>query len=632
MLQNIRDRFTGGFAIAILALIGVPFVFFGINYNFIGQTFAAKVNGEEISVAAFENAYRNELLRYTDQGIDLPAEYRQLIREGVLDSLVREEVVDQYIDESGYRVPDKLVTDFIQRAPEFRENGVFSKELYYSLLAQQAIDPALFEASQRRGLQQGQLQRGIGATAFVTPAEYRRYLNLYAEQRQIALVEVDVETIASSIEITDEDIQAYYDSQRDTYRSPETVDLEYVELNRAEVTAAIQVTDEELREYYRDASSRYLQDERRQARHILLPFGDDEAAAEAEAAALTERARAGEPFEELARTYSKDGGTAEQGGDLGLLSQSQLPGPLGDAIFSMQPGDIAGPVRTGFGFHVIKLESAVEGGPLPLDQVRGELEREIKAQKADEVYLEKERALGDALFDATELVSLAAAAGLEVKTAARFSRNGGEPFGANQAVIVAAFDERALNERHISDIIEIDANRFIVLRVTDHHPSEIRPVDEVRDIIDSTLRNERAVVLADEQAESLKSAMRSNADLDDVQAQFPDYEVLEMIIGRDAAQIDPFVRGAVFDEKKPRPGEPKVGTVITQAGNYAVYSVIAVAPGRPESIPLADRDAGKIRLAQQAGGADYASFVYELVRRADVIKSEEALEQQSLFE
>jgi len=632
MLQNIRDRFTGGFAIAILALIGVPFVFFGINYNFIGRTFAAKVNGEEISVAELENAYRNVLLRYSSQGMDLPADLRGLVREGVLDQLIRDTAIEQFVRESGYRVSDRMVTDFIQRAPEFRENGEFSKDLYYRLLNEQAIDPTQFEASQRRGLQQSQMQRGIGATAFVTPADYRRYLNLYGEQRQVALAQVDVGAIADSLEITDEDIQAYYDSQRDTFRSPETVDLEYVELNRDDVAAGIEVTDEELRRYYQDASSRYLQDERRQARHILLPFGDDEAAAEAEAAALAERARAGEPFEELARTYSKDGGTAEQGGDLGLLTQTQLPGPLGDSIFSMQPGEIAGPVRTGFGFHVIRLDSVEAGGPLPLDQVRGELEREFRAEKADAVYIEKERALGDALFDATDLASIAEAAGLEIRSANGFSRNGGEPFGANDAVIVAAFDDRVLTEREISDIIEIDASRSVVLRVTDHHPSEIRPLDEVRDFIVSTLRNERAIVMADEQAESLKAALRETRDIEAVRAQFPDYQITEQVIGRSDEGVDPYVLQAVFQERKPPADGTRVGTVVAQDGNYVVYSVLAVAPGRPEAIPLAERDAGKVRLAQAAGGADYTAFVLELVRRADVIKSEDVLEQQSLFE
>jgi len=168
--------------------------------------------------------------------------------------------------------------------------------------------------------------------------------------------------------------------------------------------------------------------------------------------------------------------------------------------------------------------------------------------------------------------------------------------------------------------------------VTDHHPSAIRPLEEVRDVIDYTLRNDRALVLADERAESLKSALRETQDVDALRAQFPDFSFTERVVGRQDSDMDPYVLEAVFQEKKPRQGEPRVGTVIQQDGNYVVYSVIAAAPGRPESIPLADRDAGKIRLAQQAGGADYAAFVYELVRRADVIKSEDALEAQSLFE
>ena len=310
MLQNIRDRITGRLAIVILALIALPFVFFGINYNFVGLGFAAKVNGEEISITQFENAYRDQLLALAEQGTEIPEEFRTLVREGVLDRMIRDKLIDLYLDEAGYAVSDQLVTDFIQRDPTWQVDGQFSRDAYYDWLEVRAVDPGLFEASQRRALEQNQLQRGIAATAFVTPSEYRRYLNLYGEQREVSLAEIDINALTESIEVSDEDIQAYYDARPDAFMAPETVDLAYVELRRDELAETIDISEDDVLQYYEDSKSRYERDEQRQARHILIPFGDDEAAAEEQANALAARAQAGEPFDDLARQYSQDSATA----------------------------------------------------------------------------------------------------------------------------------------------------------------------------------------------------------------------------------------------------------------------------------------------------------------------------------
>ncbi|NOX70755.1 MAG: hypothetical protein GXP15_16325 [Gammaproteobacteria bacterium] len=632
MLQVIRDRFTGGFAIAMLALIGVPFMFFGINYNFIGLGYAAKVNGQEISVTAFENAYRNALVQYTDQGIDVPPEFRQVIREGVLDSMIRQALLDQYVADEGFRINDELVTNYIQRATQFQVDGAFSKEAYYQWLELRATEPADFEASQRVGLRLSQLQRGVGSTAFVTPSEYRRYLNLYGERRQVIYAEVGVSALADALEISDEEVQTYYDSRPDAFMAEETVDLSYVEIDRDNLGAEAAITEEELVQFYKDSSSRYMQDERRQARHILILFGEDEAAAETQAAELAARVRAGEPFDSLARQYSKDGGTAQQGGDLGMLLRTQLPGVLGDNIFAMSKGDINGPVRSDFGFHIIRLDDIESGGSLPLEQVRAQLTDELRSRKATDVYDALMGKLSDALFDADEIQDMADAAGLELKTASGFTHAGGEPFGSNQAMIEAVFDERNLDEGFISDIVELDANRSVVFQVTDHSAAARRSLDEVREDIVATIRAERAAAMASEQAAILEAALLRGEQLVDVAEGMTNVNVIVAVISRQDAAIDPAVGAAVFGARKPDAGTPSVGTVVTQTGDYAVYSVTAYTAGRPEEVPLAERDAGKLQLAGQSGAADYAALVAELERRADITKSQDVLAQQSVFE
>jgi len=512
MLQIIRDRFTGGFAIALLALICVPFVFFGVtNFNFIAGGYAAKVDGVDISLLQLENAYQGQLVQYAEYG-ELPPEFRRRLKESVLENLIRNVLVEQHLADEGYRVSNQMITDLIQREPQFQTDGVFSKEKYYIFLDERATDPARFEANQRAGLRQSQLQRSIGATAFVTPAEYRRYLNLYAEVRRAAVATFDSAAVAAAMDVSDEDIQAYYDDRPDGFQSPETVDIEFLEIRRDTLREQAEISAEELQQHYDDSSNRYLQDEQRQARHILITFDDDADAAEQQAIALAARAEAGEPFADLAKQYSKDGGTAAQGGDLGALMQSQMPGPLGDAIFDMRAGEIRGPVRSDFGFHIVRLDEIVEGGPLPLDQVRAELDRELRDRKADGAYRQLENAISDALFDAVDLQAMTASTGLELQTASAYTRFGGAPFGANQAAIDAVFDERVLRGGEISDIVEIDANRSAVIRVTQYHEAARKQLDEVREQITTSLKTERSQVIVQDRVSQLRTALINGED------------------------------------------------------------------------------------------------------------------------
>lgn len=632
MLQQIRDRITGKFALVILVVLALSFVFFGVSGSFIGLGYAAKVNGQEIPIASFENAYRNRLLQLAEQGSEIPTELRPLLRDGVLDGQIRDLLVEQYIDDARYEVADRLVTDVIQRNPTWQVDGEFSRDEYYQWLDQQAVTPSQFEMNQRLGMEINQLQRGVAATAFVTPSEYRRYLNLYGEQRQVSVAEVDVAALTESIEVSEADIQAYYDERPEGFMSPESVDLRYLELSRSALAGEVDVTEQELKDYYDDSSSLYLQEEQRQARHILIPFGDDEAAAEQEAAGLTARAGAGEPFEDLARQYSKDTGTAERGGDLGLLLRAQLPAELGDAVFAMDVGDVDGPVRTSFGFHVVKLDEARAGGVLPLDEVRNEVLSALQIEKADAAYSRMERSLSAALFDAEDIQSLSETVGLELRSADGFQRTGGEPFAANQAIIDTVFADRVLNDREISDIVELDADRSVVVAVESYQEAARRPLAEVSDQILSAVKSERAFAIANERVATLEAALAGGQDFEEAAALVEGTETRTIAVTRQSTDGDSRVRASVFQEKKPVAGQPRVGTVLMENGNYAVYSVTAYSPGRPESIPLAERDEMKIQLGADSGSKDYLALIMNLENEAEIIKSEDVLAADSLFE
>jgi len=631
MLQDIRDKLLGKFAIVLIGVIAVSFVFWGASVPFLGTGYAAKVDGVEISLTQLEQEYRGQLAQYTEQFGELPESFRQPIRERVLDNLVRNAVVDVHVADQGFRVSDEFVATAIQRTSDFQIDGVFSKDLYYELLANNGLAPAQYEARQRRAMRASQLQRSLAATAFVTPAEYRRYLNLVGQQRRMTFAMFDPSAISEGIEVTEEEIVAFYDDRPGEFTTPETADVEYIEIRRDVLREQVEISEEALLEYYDDAKNRYVQDEQRRARHILIPFDDDEDAAQEQAKALTARIRAGEPFEDLARQYSKDGGTSAQGGDLGFVMHTQMPGELGDAIFSMFEGDIEGPVKTDFGFHVVRLDEILEPGPMPLAQVRYELENELRDREVDTLYRDLERKLSDALFDVTELAAMAEAVGLEVKSVERFARIGGEPFGSNQAAIDAIFDDRILHDGEISEIVELDADRSAIFKVTNHYEATRQAIDEVRELIVGAVRSEKSRNIVRGKTDQLLAALADGTDFAEAAAAAGATVTPPTLVSRQAENPDQAILAKVFSARKPTPDRPTTGTAITSTGAHAVFSVSAVIPGRPESIPLAERDAAKAALAQQSGVEDYTAFVSQLEQDAKIVISDDALTEPELL-
>ena len=631
MLQQIREKFTGGFAIAILALIGIPFVFFGINYNFVGTNFAAKVDGEDISAAFFEQQYRSELQAQPELA-DAGEAQRQQIRRGILDRLIRDQLVRNYLSEQGYRIGNKQLTDLIQQEPEFQVDGEFERSAYVDYLSVRGREPREFEESQRSFMREYQLRSSIMASALVTPSEYRRYLNLAAEQRLVSLATLDEEAVAAEIEISEEQVQAFYDNNPTLYQLPESANVEYIQIRRDELAQQIDIDEEAVAAYYEDNKFRYLQDEQRQARHILILFDEDEAAALTKTEDLLMRIRAGDSFESLAGEFSMDGGTSAQGGDLGVLTETQLPDALGAAIFSMEKGDLQGPVRSDFGFHIVRLDDVLERGPLSLEQVRGELVTELREREAESLYIDLERRLSDALFDMTDMQAIADAVGVEVGTIEGFGRSGGEPFGSNQAAIDAVFDDAVLNDGQISEVIEIDVNSTAIFRVSQHNPATRRALEEVRDDMVAVIRSQEADLLLVARAEQILAAIAAGEDFG-VAGEAAGATVGEpRLLSRQDTETDQIVVFEIFAAAKPKQDAPVTGRVRGLDGAYTVYSLDAVLPGRPESIPLAQRDAGKAQLAQDSGVGDYIAFLQSLYNDAEVIINEDALQEQELLQ
>ena len=630
MLQRIRDSLGRWVAGIILGLLAITFIFWGVgDFSLTGTTFAAKVNGDDIPLGEFDRELQAQQNQYLQTyRTELTDDLRRELRRNVLERMVRDEVLKQRVDEAGYRISDERLTDYIRSAAAFQVDGEFSIEIYRGLLANQGLTPTGFEALQREQLEILELQNGIADSAFLTPTEFRRYIELYNQRREVGYALFDVEAFTPAVEIDDAAITEHYQNNQQSYQTVETVDLEYVELAQADIAAVIEIAEEDLQRFYEEERSRFETVEERRARHILINVGDDPETARAAAEGAAERIRNGEDFAAVATELSDDAGTKTQGGDLGWIGRGMLAGPFEDALFEMQIGDVRGPVQTTFGFHVIRLDEVRAGDLQPYAAVRDELLAEYQARRAEEIYYDRANELADGAFDAyDELASVAAELGLELKTLSGFPRSGDPAAFANSAPVVqAAFDIDVLETRRNSPLVELAEDHVLVLRVTEHRPSTLQPLEAVRDQIREELTRSRAQQLAEQAASVFLAELQMGGDPAALAEAGDGVWNPVRPVERTDAQVPTQVLTAAFGLPKPASGELLRETVALANGGHAVLVLSSVQPGQPETVAQAERDQRQRQLADQTASAELVGYAGDLRDRATVRIPEEILE------
>ncbi len=622
MLQNIRANSKGTLAKIIIGLIVISFSIFGIESLLVGGATdaVAEVNGEELSPAEVQqavNLQKRRLLSMLGDDADPALLDDERLAAQAIDSLVERKLLVQAARKQGLVVADSDVGAIIASMEQFQMDGQFSAPLYQNTLASAGYTPALFQRSLREDLLLAQLRAGLSASEFATPTELGASATVTAEQRDIRYIMLPLNDFNKADQITDDDIQAYYDANSEEFMSPESVDISFIELN---VDAFREpVSEDELREAFElTKQDAQYQTESRVA-HILLEQGDDESEA-AFSGRIEEAQKAvneGMPFDEAAALYSDDVGSADFGGDLGFTAGDTFPAPMEEAIAALEPGQISPPVQTDAGVHLIKVVERRAGESIQFEDMRAELEQQIQSGDARRELLLAVEQLRDLVFNAEDLSGPAEEMNLEVETANDVRRGNQDGVFGNPALQSSIFSEDVLEFRHNSEVVEIDSGRFIVVHVDSYNAPEPQPLEQVRERIAGRIAAERARDLSSSEARTIIARLNAGETMEQV-AQDLNYDwQVELGTTRRSGRLPAVVSQRGFELPEPE-DQPLRDTARAENGDLYVVELSRVKPGQLAALDTEQRNRLADRIAGEYAGMVQRHFERRLRDQAEV--------------
>src|SRR5882672_6661965 len=583
MLQSIHDKLKGWLAGVVLGAIGLVFVFWGINWTLSAPNYAAKVNGSEVSASEVRQSYQQQLAQVERQtNGSISDAQRNEIRKRVLDEYVNTEALVTRADALGYRVSDQELLDDMSQVPIFQVDGKFDKAHAVAVLRAQGRSILEIEALFRRDAKLRQLDSALSLSSFATATEMKQLRALTKQQRELTWVAFSAEKYASQAAPDDAALKTYYDAHKAEYMTPETVDLRYVEISLTQLASKVSVDDAQLKAYYEEQKTktpeRFTQAEQRRVSHILLTVANpqEDAAAKTKAEGILKRAQAGEDFAKLAKEFSQDPGSAQQGGDLGWTERKAWVVPFADAAFSMKADEIKGPVKTQFGYHILKLVGIQPPNVKTFEQSKAEMETEYRRNEAERLFNNAQDQLADAaLQNTTDIDVVARKAGLTVLEVPAFSRiDGGGALGKVPAVIEAAFSQDVIDGR-LSAIVEVEKGRGVVLRATDHTLPQQKPLDAVHGEVLAAWKKQRGVELAQAAAADAVKRLTAGESWDAVAKSAGAPALPAKFVTRSDQEVPLEIRTTAFGQPKPA-GKPMYSDARLANGDAAVIALSAV--------------------------------------------------------
>ncbi|WP_443690374.1 SurA N-terminal domain-containing protein [Pseudomonas sp.] len=622
MLQNIRDNSQGwiaktiiGVIVALMALTGFDAIFRATSTS----QDAAKVNGEEITTNELSQAVdmqRRQLIQQLGKDFDPALLDDKMLHDAALKGLVDRKLLLQGAADSKFAFSEAALDQQILQTPEFQVDGKFSADRFDQVIRQLGFSRLQFRQMLTQEMLIGQLRAGLAGSAFVTDAQVDAFARLEKQTRDFATLTFKADTVAAKV--TDDEVKAHYDEHAKEFMSPEQVVLDYIELKKSSFFDQVEVKDADLQAAYQKEIGNLA--EQRRAAHILIEVNDklNEAQAKAKVEEIQQRLTKGEDFAALAKEFSQDPGSSSKGGDLGYAGKGVYDPAFEKALYDLKKGQVSGPVRSDYGWHLIKL-LGVEAPSVPsFASLKDKLTHELKSQQVEQRFVDVTKQLEDSAFEASDLVQPAQELKLKVQTTAPFGREGGEGLTSNRAVIQAAFSPEVLEEGSNSAPLELDPETVVVVRMKEHRQPEQLPLESVASSIRAQLLKNHATEAVKTKGAELVAGLRDGKIALAAKQNGQSWKVLEAVT-RSQEGIDPVVLQALFRMPKPQGKDKPSYTSLTLAdGSFVVVRLNGV---NEAAAPTADEKAQYRRfLASRAGQQDFAAYRAQLQSKAKITR------------
>ncbi len=614
MLTKIREKSQGALAWVILTLICVPFALWGIN-NYLDtgkEAPVASVGDRDFYQRDVNKAY--EQYSQNLQGLNVD---EQTLKTQALQKLIKDEVLLQYVHAEGLVITDDEARDFIKSLPYFQVDGKFSDKQYKTLLSSQRISSGEFVSRIKNALTMEQFQHSIVDSSFASQYDVDAFFKIQNQQRDVDFVAVPLQI--STSKPTDEEITTYYQQHQDSYQLPEQASVEYVELMFDDLAKKVVVSDDKLRAYYDDQKELFTNPERRKISHILFTINDKITEKEAlERAIKAKNELQSKDFSVLAAEVSDDKLTAKKGGDLGLFNVGVMEKSFEDAASSLNLGEVSNPVRSAFGYHLIKVTELVPGGVKPFDSVKNDVMLAYQKSQAENAFFEAGEKLTEMSFEHPDsLQTVATNLGITVKKTSLFTKDKGEGVATEDKIRSAAFSEEVLQGNN-SAPVELGTGRLIVIRLLEHKAAIKRELSDVKQDVVSELIKQKAQLQTDEKVQKITERLRAGASIQAIATENNLSVKTEKGLVRGKNKLPEVLSNAIFKAAKPLTDKPSIFNVVLPTGERLIVSLSKVTIGTMSEDDKKQLELAKKNIANAYGQTEFNQALNGLQRKADV--------------
>ena len=637
MLITIRERASGVIGWTVAGVIILVFAVWGIGSYFEGvsEIIVATADKIEINQQTYQQAMsdrRRRLVQMMGRNVDAELFSSTAFKRQVVEELIDTTLQNETLHASGFRISDAQLAALIQNTAVFHTDGQFDRDRYELLVQNSGMTIQGYESYQRQQGVVDQLVRGLGQSAIVSTNSIDKAWKLLDQRRIASYTTLEFDNFLDDIQVSETAIEKEYQANLDGYFEPASIQVDYLKLSVEDLGTRLDVDEADILRMYEDNPDRYRQPGSRSASHILLSVSPDAADAQIDqvrqrASEIVARARGGESFASLAEVNSDDKGSAKRGGELGVIRPGTMVKPFEDAVFVMGEGEISEPVRTQYGFHVIRLDRITESRVQSLDQVRSEIEIEVRRLRAEERFNELAEILGSTVFEQPDSLEPAADyLGEKVMRSEWFTQDAGTGIAEFQGVRDAAFGNEVLIDGLNSELIEIDQDNLVAVRKVDYRARRQLDLNEARPGLEKRLRAVEASDRMEKAGEDLVARLKSGADWDELliahklaRVRLPEttetlLEPLEQVVAR-----------VVYAALVPLSGQIVYGGERISPARYAIYRLERVEFGDPANASEEDRLGVEKILSSRRGGEMVIGWRQGLRKVAKVQINEELL-------